>query len=78
MVTLGELMAPRRVRKPARKGVLGQNEAPDHGGTTGGFATAGRLLMPHIENVRPVRALGQAELKHLAKFKRKALHNFTT
>ncbi|GHC43012.1 hypothetical protein GCM10010507_17290 [Streptomyces cinnamoneus] len=39
-----------------------QYEAPDHGGTTGGFASASGLSQPHIENVSPVRPLGQAEL----------------
>ena len=74
MVTEGERIAPRS----ARKGGLGQNEAPDHGGTTGGFATAGGYERPRIENVSPVRPLGQAELKHSGKFGRKGLHKFST
>src|SRR5690606_15937386 len=45
-----------------RRGRSGQNEAPDHGGTTGGFVSASGPEGPHIENVRPVRPGGQAEL----------------
>lgn len=74
MVTEGERM----VSPGARKERSGQNEAPDHGGTTGGFASAGDLERPHIQNVRPVRPLGQAELKHYGNFSRKALHEFST
>ncbi|GGW56122.1 hypothetical protein GCM10010320_41090 [Streptomyces caelestis] len=73
-VTEGEHSAPRRARKNGRR----QNEAPGHGGTTGGFASVGGSEWPHIENVRPVRAPGQAELKHFGKLSRKALHKFST
>ncbi|GAA2414746.1 hypothetical protein GCM10010255_61030 [Streptomyces coeruleofuscus] len=73
-VTEGEHSAAPGTRKTGRR----QNEAPDHGGTTGGFASVGGSEWPHIENVRPVRAPGQAELKHSGKLFRKALHKFST
>ncbi|GAA3862605.1 hypothetical protein GCM10023084_15050 [Streptomyces lacrimifluminis] len=60
------------------KTVRGQNEAPDHGGTTGGFATAGGHGRPRIENVSPVRPTGQAELKHSEELRGKGLHKFST
>ncbi|GGX08500.1 hypothetical protein GCM10010383_43080 [Streptomyces lomondensis] len=74
MVTEGERLTPRGVRKTGG----GQNEAPDHGGTTGGFASVGGSEWPHIENVSPVRPPGQAELKHSGDLSRKALHKFST
>ena len=61
-----------------RKTRNGQNEAPDHGGTTGGFASADDSEEPHIENVRPVRAPGQAELRDSGNLSGAALHKFTT
>ncbi|GGI99901.1 hypothetical protein GCM10010121_007680 [Streptomyces brasiliensis] len=73
-MTEGERIDARGAREAGR----GQNEAPDHGGTTGGFAFLGGTEWPHIENVSPVRPPGQAELEHLAKFSRKALHGFST
>jgi hypothetical protein len=74
VVTEGE----RIVSRDARKVPSGQNEAPDHGGTTGGFASVGGAEWPHIENVRPVRPLGQAELKYSGNLFGKALHKFST
>ena len=73
-VTEGERITP----LGARKMESGQNEAPDHGGTTGGFASDGRLRRPHIENVRPVRLPGQAELRHWGKFLCEPLHAVST
>jgi len=74
MVTQGE----RIVSRAARKVPSGQNEAPDHGGTIGGFAFVGGSEWPRIENVSPVRPLGQAELKHFGKLSGKALHKVST
>lgn len=74
MVTEGE----RIVSTGARKVPSGQNEAPDHGGTIGGFASAGGSEWPRIENVSPVRPLGQAELEHSSKLSGKALHKVST
>jgi hypothetical protein len=74
VVTQGE----RIVSPGARKTRSGQNEAPDHGGTTGGFASEGGSEWPRIENVSPVRPLGQAELKHFANLSGKAFHRFST
>ncbi|GAA2676714.1 hypothetical protein GCM10010310_20280 [Streptomyces violaceolatus] len=73
-VTEGERLASRRSRK-ARSG---QNEAPDHGGTTGGFASVGGFELPHIQNVRPVRPLGQAKLGHVGGVPGRDLHAFNT
>ncbi|GGS67659.1 hypothetical protein GCM10010270_43620 [Streptomyces violaceus] len=73
-VTECERSAPRGARKNGRR----QNEAPDHGGTTGGFASVGGSEWPHIQNVSPVRPTGQAELKHSGKLHRKGLHEFST
>ncbi len=73
-VTQGDRHMPLSGRKARR----GQNEAPDHGGTTGGFVSAGDSGEPHIENVRPVRALGQAELGCCGNLSGTALHEFTT
>jgi hypothetical protein len=73
-VTEGERITP----LGARKMESGQNEAPDHGGTTGGFASVGGYERPLIENVRPVRPRGQAELKHSGNLSGGALHKFST
>ncbi|EGG45674.1 hypothetical protein SGM_3762 [Streptomyces griseoaurantiacus M045] len=55
-VTVSERGAPLGTREGAR----GQDEAPDHGGTTGGFAREGGSAEPHMGNVGRVRRPGQA------------------
>ncbi len=67
-----------RVRRAPGKRSSRAERSPRSRGNNRGLRVDGRLRKPHIENVRPVRPPGQAQLRHSEKLPRKALHDFTT